>query len=476
MLHKLPTDVFRLIVKSTDPFGVETLVKTHPSLRETVLLDVNEHRPIPLAGMTSMNAYLFDVLARPVLGITPRHEIERRIASLLGPFQAIARIPHVVLAGGSLVHILQHDTLPALESDLDFFVYGTKEQRERALTSIMDVVRPLDPRLHFRSNVIDVFIAGQRRIQIVAGRSHYRHPLEVVHGFDLGHVQIFFDGESVYATNLAVSALRSGVTVPAKRVLTSDRVEKALARGFRIWDGLPVTVSEPSEVTLRGRFLVDAIWTSLGKGTEDAFIRGLPRHLDIPHFLENGGFSHAMSYGGNCGIVITPSHVDLSGLSAVRQHGYNTARPCIVRPTLNGEEVLVRTAPFRCQFVNDKDSRHSLQGTSHHSIITLDRNVKDLCDTILCRLLALEMLQAEHTRVEGGLDRTGGRTRLTLAKDVVIADAYDCPQQALPKPGQFVVCDIAFSLHHGNRPGRVWTARTRLSACFSKRIHRLVIL
>ena len=81
MLQELSTDVFRLLLKFIDPSSVEALIKTHPSLRGAILLDVNEHRPIPLAGMKNMNAYIFNIFARPISGLGPRQEIERRTTS-----------------------------------------------------------------------------------------------------------------------------------------------------------------------------------------------------------------------------------------------------------------------------------------------------------------------------------------------------------------------------------------------------------
>jgi len=477
MLDKLCTDLVRHLVKFLDPVGVEALVKTHPSLRSTVLLYINEHRPVPLVAMINMNAYVFNILSRPVPGFPPRIEILRLIQDLLGPFRAIAQIPRVVLAGGSLSHILRNGTLPGPESDLDFFIYGAKDQRSVTLTAIMAVLSPLSPRLHVRANVVDVFIPGQRRIQIVSGRSDYSHPLEVIHAFDFGHVQVFYDGRGLFATHLAVNALTSGVNVPARRVLTSDRVEKALARGFRLWDGQPATISDPSEVTLRGRFLVDSIHSAVSASPAevdmDPFVRGLPRCLDVAQFLSSGGYTRGGVYGGGEKSVIKRDRLNMEDVEAIRTPGSRSIHPNVVTPAVNGEVVLVRTRPFRCTFVNDGAWRN----LSHPSVVTDDEEVRNLCDSVLGRLLDLESLRTEHTKVTGGPeDRTARRVRLTLAKDGIVTDAYDCPQEALPKPGQYVVCDIAFSLHHGNRPGRVWTPRTRMPACFSKRVQRITIL
>jgi len=141
--------------------------------------------------------------------------------------------------------------------------------------------------------------------------------------------------------------------------------------------------------------------------------------------------------------------------------------------TLGGEPFLLRTSPFRCDYVNDPavTARRGLMDRKK-SIVTLDEDVLSVSQRMLSCLLTLEQLTPAHTKVYG---RPSNKTRLTLAENVAVVDAFDMPR-SLPKSGQWVFCEIMYSLAHDKRPGRAYTPRTRLPVYFIKRIHRMIVL
>jgi hypothetical protein len=376
-----------------------------------------------------------------------------------------------------MVEILRVDKIPPADVDLDFFIYGSVGEQEHTFSTVLATLRPLQPRLHVRANVIDVFIKGQRRVQLIACASGLHHPIEVVSQFDLGHVQVFYDGRSVFASHLALSSLSSAVTVPTRQRLTSDRVRKAISRGFAIWNLDRVAVTEPQEVTLRGRFLVDSIYAEISRKDDSTdmhpFVASLPSQLDIRQFLSMQPALRSR-YGALSDRVILQRRLVVgritnafAGAGHLPQHISRRAVPAIAEETL-----IVRTVPFRLLFVNDK----TVFRNSHNSISTDDASIRDLCNAVLDKLVALENFPpAAFTKMYGRCD---GRVRLTVPDGVPVTDCYDSPltSGSLPKPGQWVVCDIAFALSHNSQPGQVFTARRRMPAYFSKRVRRIVVV
>lgn len=153
----------------------------------------------------------------------------------------------VILAGGALVTLLYgDDRLPA---DLDFFI--TTKNEERATEMTKDIVASYSQlrrrRMRLTLNPCECakVIRTENAVTIGVKKPKwqvvlrtYTCPSEVVHGFDLDACGIFYDGNSVWATQRAAYALQHHINFfdfDRMSPTYGYRLAKYASRGFQVW-------------------------------------------------------------------------------------------------------------------------------------------------------------------------------------------------------------------------------------------------
>lgn len=139
--------------------------------------------------------------------------------------------PNVVLAGGAVVSLLNSQNV----NDWDLFVIG-----EKSWHTVFNIASLFEPKqvsiIRGLVNIKTVNIC----IQIILRAIPSIHAL--LHGFDLPHCGLAFNGRRLFATNLAKYCFQKHeiiVTIKYCSVTFCERIRKYLSRGFnlRIADG-----------------------------------------------------------------------------------------------------------------------------------------------------------------------------------------------------------------------------------------------
>jgi hypothetical protein len=445
MLLDLPFDIFRVVLKNLDPSTENVLIRTHTVLKDAILLDARKRTCFPAGSFGRPKSRLYNVLGRSFPWIPRRANVRERLLSVLDGFEGIAALPNVILSGGSLVHVLTSHALE-YKGDLDFFIYGRDHERRRALLDVLDILRKFDARFYIRGRVIEVFVARRRPVQIVM--TCYHNPHEVVEGFDLGYVQIYFDGEDIWATHLAMAALRDRETSTCHPFVSTTRVEKAWQKGFQII-GRSVAVEEKNEV-VTSRFLVKSLRAALDRGDTEPALLALPKILDemaVTRLCDG-----AARYDGNA-FACVPFFRDISlNELDVVDGGDGRLRP---RVRGAGTDLLVTSCPMKIKYQNDGGAF----GGPTHSTVFEESDFNRFVERVGLWLKA---------NVGGTTQRSSQDLRLVWQKDVVLTDSLGCAvEKKCLRQGTWVRCEVSFMLH---------VRRIRGHHLFSRRIHKMVVL
>ena len=219
MISTLPIEILLKILGhiGSDPVVEDRLIKTCRMLKNAILLYNRSRCNVYSPAIVYKSSYLFDLQYHPLPWMLSGKDIIHRLFILGGSLlETIASVENVVLAGGSVALALDSrvsiEDLEKSKTDLDFFLYGIRQQQTVALSSILQVLAANKPFYQKRNNVVDVFIPGfPRMIQLVLASEC--HPYDIVSAFDFGYLQTYYDGTSVYASNLAIVALRERSTI-----------------------------------------------------------------------------------------------------------------------------------------------------------------------------------------------------------------------------------------------------------------------
>lgn len=148
---------------------------------------------------------------------------------------------NMIISGGFIYGIVDnlYDSLSST-SDIDIFVYGTKEVKENKIKYLLNYFEQYKP-IYFMSNGTYNILIPELALDIQIINSKYHTPNEIVDNFDYGYTQLYYDGKSIYCTNKCLYSLITKVTCIFKSG-TNDihknisRIEKAYAKGLEITD------------------------------------------------------------------------------------------------------------------------------------------------------------------------------------------------------------------------------------------------
>ena len=164
---------------------------------------------------------------------------------------------NIVLGGGSVVTLLTKDSeITNSPFDLDLFITRSPfimDDIKRCLIHFENVGKSRNVQVHFviRGMLIEVLIPNERRVQIICCK--YKSPEETLYCVDLSYVQIFWNGETVHGSYLAMHALKSGFTSSAKVPLKKVRLHKTQNKGFNLRPPYCITELDDNYTDLLGR-------------------------------------------------------------------------------------------------------------------------------------------------------------------------------------------------------------------------------
>jgi len=145
-----------------------------------------------------------------------------------------------VLAGGFLFMLsndnLYYDYRSFRSSDVDLFVYGRPEHRDKVLKKVLDFYAPY-PKT-YSSSLINIDVPSHdehgdytRRVQIIL--SPALHPMDVINTFDLSHIQLAYDGD-LYTTTVSSFFAMYGESKVVIDQVRGSRIRKAALKGVSV--------------------------------------------------------------------------------------------------------------------------------------------------------------------------------------------------------------------------------------------------
>lgn len=194
--------------------------------------------------------------------VADQAEIRKRFAVWTGRvFEGYGAVKfpwtNVVIAGGFVVHLITHARWLPLEAatrgmDVDLWVTGCVDA-DGTLRLVSPVIEYFvqwcwyhKRKLHMHkktSAVLTLQIEGvPMHIQIVACKQRFAY--EVVHRFDLSHLEWIYKDGQIYGSAAAIRACETRISQikGSRRVVYYERVAKALHRGFDVDQGVQVKV------------------------------------------------------------------------------------------------------------------------------------------------------------------------------------------------------------------------------------------
>ena len=321
MITTVPFDVLSALLKYVDPVTEDRLIRSNVALKNAILLEVRQNQKVHLSGFDSPYARLFNITrdSSRYRWFASSEEITRRLKCVLDGFDDLCHIPNVVLAGGSLMYVLDDSGSAELPgtSDLDFFIFGEEKEKMVAVAKILQVLEKYSPRYFARGHVIDVLIPGRRAIQIIVTRTSKAY--QVVENFDLGYVQIFLKNGIIWATHLAVVAFRDRKTVASTFFLSASRVQKARRKNFEFVETRATKVLEDTLDVLLGRFTLENLRVVLNSRVPCPLLQALPCGF-TPQFIQTLCSSPKLWYGQDLTCVPSWKDIRIDDI-LVRRHG-----------------------------------------------------------------------------------------------------------------------------------------------------------
>jgi hypothetical protein len=171
-------------------------------------------------------------------------QFQRALVRYSGPFLRDMPMDNLVIAGGSILHVLHHTQSRMGQSDLDLFVVSSRENAgEEAFQMLLRHFKNVHQEagkndlLVTRTRLAVTFAFGypQRHIQLILRR--YNCVAQVLLNFDIDCCQVAYDGNTVMATPAGMRALESGTNIadPEKANMRyEERLAKYGSRGFMV--------------------------------------------------------------------------------------------------------------------------------------------------------------------------------------------------------------------------------------------------
>lgn len=141
-----------------------------------------------------------------------------------------------ILSGGLLYDVLT-DNLSNELMDIDLFFYGSIESKEEALNKLLINLEQnqYNYLIGYIKSVIYIFVQGiPRIIQVIM--TDKKSPEEITCTFDLTHVQMYYQNNNVWGTELAKLQLESKTTELTQTHYVPYRLIKYFEKGMNIGD------------------------------------------------------------------------------------------------------------------------------------------------------------------------------------------------------------------------------------------------
>ncbi|AYV79329.1 MAG: hypothetical protein Faunusvirus9_7 [Faunusvirus sp.] len=166
-------------------------------------------------------------------------EYQQRLKEFsFGIIDETLKFENIVIAGGSVVKLLSNKYDAAGDSDLDIFVYGTEKARRQTVEYLLDyfTTKCHGKQIYYasRGSVISVCIEDvNRNFQIIY--TDHMTKFEIINGFDMCAVQMYYDGTNIMGTAECIRELRQQcIYNTTARDIRPDRIYKMYLKGFSV--------------------------------------------------------------------------------------------------------------------------------------------------------------------------------------------------------------------------------------------------
>lgn len=302
---------------------------------------------IPMSvGVTSDPRFAFRVSQQTLLGRLNHYDLPLIREQKAG----------CILAGGFLFSLsndrIYNDPVAFRQSDIDLFIYGHPNHRDKVLDKVLDFYRGY-PTTYTQTMVqievptLDQLGQFNRTIQIVL--SPALSPMDVIRSFDLSHIQLAYDGEQLYTTPISNIAALYGVSVVTIKHIRGSRLRKTLLKKVPIYRKSYLIVDGgefdsiyryiEGEVYHRGRLINSYRPPPLKQITREKF---LTEHYYVPFLM-------SLNYGS---LNIKPYDPTID-LETDVVYFYQLTRVNIIdRETINVENLLFRVEGLLYRYVS----------------------------------------------------------------------------------------------------------------------------
>ena len=121
------------------------------------------------------------------------------------------------------------------KSDIDIFLYGKTYKKKQKIVYILNFLKDKLGRYYLGNfpNVLSLFFPNYHlEIQIVIG--NYKSPLQIINDFDLSHLQMYYDGNTIRGTHENMYALETRSTKIMKDKINIKLISKLYNSGFTL--------------------------------------------------------------------------------------------------------------------------------------------------------------------------------------------------------------------------------------------------
>lgn len=168
--------------------------------------------------------------------VNPLSDVLDTLKKLTSPFGSelvTSKDISCVVAGGAVVNCLFKE-LSSPNSDIDIFILGNPELKRKKIEAISSSLMKDGYKMFVLRHILTFEAEGKTPIQII--NTNYSDVMQVIYGFDMSYVQLFYNGKDIYGSEYFYQYIPHLETKICRYKTFPSRVFKCLKKGF-----MPVT-------------------------------------------------------------------------------------------------------------------------------------------------------------------------------------------------------------------------------------------
>lgn len=233
MLLNLPNEIINIVISFLDKNSLINLLKTCKVIKDIILLDLYRFKKLDIQiKYLIYNIYKYDYHKNNIY--CDYKTFKKRWNKFTFNIFNKIKWKDMIVAGGSICILLDKDKdiNKFKDSDIDIFIYGNEiNEKIEYLLFYIKKYNFNNIKYIYKDNIIEIFIENNRKIQIIP--TCFKNPEEIIYSFDLSNVQIYYNGENVFASYLGFNSLVFKKTISTKTFILEERKNKYIERGYK---------------------------------------------------------------------------------------------------------------------------------------------------------------------------------------------------------------------------------------------------